>query len=928
MITFLFKKIIKHKWITLCLLLGNIFLAGVVSSIPLYAQAATQKLLMRQTNDYLAQKGEYPGFVEWSAALGSGPASVKLGAEDGKALAFSGIPERFGLPALTKREILTVSNIGFLPEEPLSDEPETLNCDIYSVSLIRDYSKMVLGVMFRDRPRLDGVIEAVVGQGTYDSLNIILGGVYESSQFVYNGQPLRIKVTGVFDAAEDSGYYWNPTPSSYQNVFFIGDTAFAEVFMENEFPAWSGVNAAWQVNLDCAALDVTATDNYLSAAKFYADMDKKSADAGFRESFSSILSGYNEKSDKLNITLWVLQTPMFFMLLFFIFIVSKQILRLDKGDIDVLKSRGASGGQILRMYLSQGFLVGVVSMALGLPLGWFICRVTGASSGFLSLVDRSALPVRYNDRAFLYAGAALVLSIITMALPAWRYSRISIAETKRERRKKWGVLPVIMEVLILLASAYGFYRFNIQNDIIAETARQAVDPLMYLTASLFIVGAGLLCLRLFPPLAGLIFKIFKNILPPSAYVSFLRVIRTAGDERFIMIFLVFTVAFGIFGARLARTVNRNAEDSVLYEVGADVRLKEVWRDNAEAGGGDQVLYHEPDFNRFAELPGVKSAAKVYTAKAEITGPGGNLTDSAVMAIQTDQFGRIAYYRDDFFPTHFYNYLNTMSRDAKGVIASANLKEYYKIGDIVNYRVDSENCSGVIYGFADYWPGYKPVERTENADGGYSDKPQYLIAANLHYVQSVIGLRPYEIWLKTDADSNNFITRYALDNNIKFASFTDARAQIITGRNEPVLQGTNGALTIDFIINLTVCAVGFLIYWILSIKDRALQFGVFRAMGMHVRGIVSILCCEQALVSLMAVLIGSGVGVLASRLFTPMIQLAYSASEQPIPIILADQPSDYARLFGAIGITILVCLIALGAIVSRIRIASALKLGEE
>ena len=43
------------------------------------------------------------------------------------------------------------------------------------------------------------------------------------------------------------------------------------------------------------------------------------------------------------------------------------------------------------------------------------------------------------------------------------------------------------------------------------------------------------------------------------------------------------------------------------------------------------------------------------------------------------------------------------------------------------------------------------------------------------------------------------------------------------KNDPVLQGTNGILTVGFIVVLLLCTVGFLIYWILSIQSRALLF---------------------------------------------------------------------------------------------------------
>ena len=59
---------------------------------------------------------------------------------------------------------------------------------------------------------------------------------------------------------------------------------------------------------------------------------------------------------------------------------------------------------------------------------------------------------------------------------------------------------------------------------------------------------------------------------------------------------------------------------------------------------------------------------------------------------------------------------------------------------------------------------------------------------------------------------------------------------------------NGALTMSFVIIMIMTIIGFLIYWILSIRSRQLQFGILRAMGVTFREIIGIIGYEQILVS--------------------------------------------------------------------------------
>ena len=132
----------------------------------------------------------------------------------------------------------------------------------------------------------------------------------------------------------------------------------------------------------------------------------------------------------------------------------------------------------------------------------------------------------------------------------------------------------------------------------------------------------------------------------------------------------------------------------------------------------------------------------------------------------------------------------------------------------------------------------------------------------------------------------------------------------------------------FIIVLVLCAVGFLIYWILSIRSRELQFGIFRAMGMSLKEVIFMLVCEQILISGSSILIGVITGSLATNLFLPLIQLAYSNVHQVLPIRMISYTSDSIRLFVVITLMVAGCMAVLAWLISKIRIAQALKLGED
>jgi putative ABC transport system permease protein len=156
----------------------------------------------------------------------------------------------------------------------------------------------------------------------------------------------------------------------------------------------------------------------------------------------------------------------------------------------------------------------------------------------------------------------------------------------------------------------------------------------------------------------------------------------------------------------------------------------------------------------------------------------------------------------------------------------------------------------------------------------------------------------------------------------------ASQEIITEKTDPMLQGMNGALTLGFIIIMVMCIIGFLMYWILSIKSRTLQFGILRAMGMKYREIIAMILYEQLLISGVAIFAAIFIGGFASDLFVPLFQYLYSVSEQVPGFVIIPQRSDYLKVYAIILAMLVISFAVLGRLIRKINISKALKLGED
>src|SRR5690606_2092618 len=121
--------------------------------------------------------------------------------------------------------------------------------------------------------------------------------------------------------------------------------------------------------------------------------------------------------------LFTLAAPMIAMVFYFIAMNAKQSLEKQRSDIAVLRSRGAGTRQIIWIYVLEGLLLGGAALVLGPLIGWFMAKSIGSANGFLTFVDRKAIPVGFSTEAAIAGVAAVLLAILSSVIPAILYAR-------------------------------------------------------------------------------------------------------------------------------------------------------------------------------------------------------------------------------------------------------------------------------------------------------------------------------------------------------------------------------------------------------------------------------------------------------------------------------------------------------------------------
>ncbi len=936
MIRFMKQKLLHKKWMVVCLLIGNILLVAIASSNPMYRNAALQKTLTSKYAAYIMQENQYPGIMTLGASMRSGnkhsgqsfQSMVDLSKE---------LPDELDVEEKETVAFYSTSKTRGQSTMDREDNKMSKSMRVCALSDMKEHSKMLNGQMCSAKPTADGAFEAVVSQKTMTKLNLLVGEEVEFNSLLgADKKPIRLKIVGVFENSKAEDPYWITSPSGYFMECFIDENLFRDTFVNTKRPVFS-ITAQFNLIYDYEKVKSTDVNHIVSKTQelmnTYATKEAYIDEPGYL----AVLKDYQVTAKKVSTTLLILQIPVLALLMAFIFMISRQMLDLEQNEIAMLKSRGSSKKQILLIYLLQSVVISAMSFVIGLPIGIFLCKALGSTNGFLEFIQRKAIDISLNWEVLLYCIGAMAISIAFMVLPVFRDANVTIVNYKQKKNKKTRPLlqRAYLDVILLAVSLYGLYSFTDRKEALTAQMLQgsSLDPFLFICSSLFIISASMVALRIQPLMVKVVYLIGKKRWKPAFFASFLQIIRTRGKQSFMMVFLMLTVSLGIFNATVARTILSNSEKSIRYSAGTDLILKQAWEDNSmfrEQNPDLALTYVEPDFSAYESMKGVAKATKVYREDNISVSLKNDQVAGSIMGVDTKNFGETIKFQGDLLPTHINNYLNAISQNPDAILLSKNYKDKYDVeigDDLTFYNEDKKQITGTVYGFVDYWPSYAPTTYELNDDGVLSKQDKYLVIANLGMIQTTIGVKPYEVWIKTDG-SSQFIYDYAKKNGIEYTKFEDVAAELVDVRNDALFQGTNGILTMSFIVILILCSTGFLIYWILSIRQRELLFGVFRAMGMTKKEVITMLINEQVFSSGLSIVIGTVLGLVASKLFVPLVQIFYSSTDQTIPLEVVRQTMDMVRLFSIIGIVIIICMTVLGKLISKIRISQALKLGEE
>ena len=940
------RRLVSQWRLALSLFLGLLVAAAVVTAIPLYTNGSLEDSMQKDWS--ASASGGQPGDFSLSIPTSSFGMPGEMTSKDVLRLTdylLRTVPGRIHRPLLASGWSSCMNAQLELPD-PANPEA-TMTADIQVMTGLDKLATMAEGRMPSATVGPDGVVEVACAVAAADALDLIVGRTYHmSSEMLAHPAdyekntpaptvPLAFSLVGTFNLRKDklSSPAWITNPDFSQGLF-VNPQVFLDYLVGRKEVSIYSVELTWIIDPRTVRVsDLTGMIKVLNNI----DRDTRLYDERIYRTISpsDFFATFGEKQKALRLMMLALAVPTLVLILYYVVLMAGLIVDQRRGEIALMRSRGASTAKLVFSFALEWTVLGILCLICGPPLGMFLTQVMGASAGFLSFVDRRALPVVMTTEAYSYAALLALVMIAAATIPAARACRHSMVSYKQDQSRS-SSKPIwqkyLFDLVLLGVGIFGYRALLVQAQAKSQAVSDLViDPLLFVVPILLIMALGLFLLRIMPLAAGWIEKLLSRGRSISAFSSLLELARNPGRYRPLILLVVLTTATGIYGAAIARTLDENARDRAYYAVGADVTLKERWYRLIPDTQADEPLMgpvpmkedtsrpFEPSFLVHMNAPGVLAAARVQkTTDVGVSSGSTSFPRVTVMALNPIEFAHTAWFRPGLNAGHQNLYLNMLVKYPQAALVSRAMIDdgRLKLGDCITMQLNRENIDFVIAGAVDFWPSLDPQKGS-------------FVIANLDYVTAQSSIAPYQVWLKLAPDGQlSRVLKYLSEHNVSVAEAVDARHELTLFRRDPQRMGLFGIISIGFCVAVLFVVVGLFFYTFVTIRHRFLQFGVLRAIGLSMRQLVAMLVLEQIWSVGAGLLSGTLLGQGISMVFVPLIKSATSMTGEVPPFHVVVSGADIRTIYLVLLPALLLALVALGYILGRLQVYQAIKLGED
>lgn len=896
-------------------LLSFLLLAGLATAIslpmaiPIYSDAAVARVLSSQDFQDIGYRPPFAYIFYYSSELAEPVAWVDVAPVD-EYLRQEGIAG-LGLPV--------THATGFVDTRPfeMRQGPEQETVGFVSLAAMDDFedrARFVEGRM--GGPTTPGEpIEIALSTTTAEESGLGVGDVVDLfdplADVTDAADETQAEVVGIWEPADPDDPRWIISPDSLATRGFVARSVITDQLSPEKLDLIR--TAAWYALMDGSSLTVGDVDPLID------DADRVLAEAssllpGISRTIDPVagLLDFRETRDSLARRLTAYAIPTFGLALVFVMLAVSLTTGERRAELAVLRSRGASRGQLVAEVAVESAMLALAAFALAIPISLITASLMGKVDTFLGVGSTDRLPVQLSGPAIRAGLIVAVASVLFQVLPVWPAAKATVVTRDQmaaaATRHPWWQRTYLDLVVVAVVLAFGYQLLNEE----PELGSSLNDPTIILLPAMVTLAVGLVVLRVLPLLLEGAARLLGRTSSTTGLVALRRAARSPGSSHIPMLLLVVTVGLAIFTASLAKTLDLQLVDEAYHRVGSDWSAYEADSEAAPSirgvPVGPRVL---ASIEEFEAIPGIARATRVGTFAGRIETAGRLVGAVTFIGVDPETFADVAFFRSDYAAS-MPDAMARLESAPEAVLVGPGLD--FEEGDVVEADISFEGTTVrtrfVVVGSIDQFPTWFP------------DDEAPLVVGNLDNLFVQTGQPAlYKVWMTADDPAPT-----TLDTDIEFVEEVSPVPQIERTMTAPARQGVFGLLTVGFLGAVVLSMMGFFVATMFRVRTSAVELGALQALGMPPRRVAGVVVIE------LGILMASGLaaGILTGWELSSwlIVRLVGDSGLTATPPLLAEisQRSIWGLVI-LLGGLFVVTALALVLALRRMRVFEALKLGE-
>ncbi len=511
-------------------------------------------------------------------------------------------------------------------------------------------------------------LEALVPMNAALDMGVQVGDRFAAVPYWDDSAPyIHVVVTGIFTPNDPDDEFWHlnerifkaATASSFRTLpFYLTEKAYYET-LGATFKQMDSV-FGWLLMVDTGKLNANnSRDAYFNIKTME---DRLSANLfSYRQ-----LTDLDDALFEYDLRLFFSKLPMFVILvlisvviLYYVITLSSLVVEQQKGEIVLMKSRGASSAQVLSVYALEGITIAILATLLAPFLAAATISLLGFTPAFSDLSGGDRLDIIISPNAYLMSALGGLLSFGALMIPAFQASGMSVTTFRHQSARPYTqpfYQRYYLDVLLLIIGIILLRQLSEQGSVVAVGifGDIAVDQLLLAVPAVILVASALALLRLFPLFMRVSSALLSSFLSAGLVLGIWQMARNPTHYARLSLMLILMAGLGIFAASFGGTLQRSFKERALYATGADVRVRGVLPNNEGQT--------EPIRESYQEMPAVEETGLAFR------GFGTDLSrlfaDSYTMfAIEGEKIKDIGWFRNDFSDTPMEQMLTSLELDS-------------------------------------------------------------------------------------------------------------------------------------------------------------------------------------------------------------------------------------------------------------------------